>query len=365
MIYKSKKNNIYINSINNNAGIIRKKQHLDISLGYDIQSKKIGTGLEKYYFVHQALPEIDLDEIDLSTSIFGKKLNIPLMISPLTGGIEESDRINEKLAEVAQAKGIAMGVGSQRIAIEQIKSSSIFRIREAAPDILLFANIGAVQLNYGFGIKECRAAVDMIKADGLMLHLNPLQEVFQDEGNHNFKNLLSKIGYICSNLKCPVVVREVGFGISKNVAQRLIGAGVSGIDISGAGGTSWIEIEKIRSQNKMLKKIAEDFDKWGIPTSESLEMVRELNPDIPVIASGGIRKGIDVAKVIALGADLVGIALPVLEKINHSIQSCINFIEEIEMGLKIAMFGIGAFKIEELKKSIHLKKKVLDNDLFF
>ena len=361
MVYKSIKDNININKADNNsnnAATTRKKQHLDISLNCNIQSKKISTGFERYYFIHQALPEIDLDEIDLSTSIFGKNLNIPLMISPLTGGIEESDRINEKLAKVAQAKGIAMGVGSQRVAIEKMRPGSRCRLRDIAPDILLFANIGAVQLNYGFTIEECRDAIGMIKADGLMLHLNPLQEVFQDEGNHNFKNLLPKIDYICRNLKYPVIVKEVGFGISKNVARKLIKAGVSGIDIAGAGGTSWIEIEKMRSNNKMLKKIAEDFEDWGIPTSESVEMVRELNPGIPIIASGGVRKGIDVAKAIALGADLVGIALPLLEKINQSIQSCIDYIEEIEMGLKVAMFGIGASKIDELKKSVYLKKKV-------
>jgi len=351
MIYKTKEKNI-----DDGINSVRKKQHLDISLNYDIQAKKISTGFEKYYFIHQALPEIDLNEIDLSISIFGKKLNLPLMISPLTGGVEKSEKINKKLAKVAQVVGIAMGVGSQRIAIEQMKSGSTYEVRDIAPDILLFANIGAVQLNYGFGIRECKAAINMIKADGLMLHLNPLQEAFQHEGNHNFKNLLSKINYICGSLRCPVIVREVGFGISKTVAHKLIKAGVSGIDIGGAGGTSWIEIEKIRSQDKMLKKVAEDFDCWGIPTSESIEMVRELKPKIPIIASGGIRSGIDVAKAIALGADLVGIALPLLEKINESTQSCINFIKEIEVGLRIAMFGIGALRVDELKKT-HLLKR--------
>jgi len=353
MLHKTKENKVNNGDVNN----LRKEQHLDISLNCDIKTKKITTGLENYYFVHQALPEIDLNEIDLSISIFGKKLDLPLMISPLIGGIEKTEEINNRLAEAAQFKKIAMSVGSQRIAIEQMKSGDTYKVRDVAPDILLFANIGAIQLNYGFGIKECRSAVDMIEADGIMMHLNPLQEVFQHEGNHNFKNLISKISYICSRLKYPVVVREVGFGISGDTASKLIKTGICGIDVGGAGGTSWVEIERIRSNSKLLKKVAEDFDGWGIPTSESIKMVKELKPDFPIIASGGIRSGIDVAKAIALGADMAGIGLPMLKSINNSTQSCIDYIGEIETGLRIAMFGIGASRIDELKNTPFIKKK--------
>lgn len=336
---------------------LRKEEHLNISLEEDVQCKEITTGFENYYFVHQALPEIDLNEVDLSIGLFGKKLRAPLMISPMVGGIDKAEKINIRLAEVAQNMGIAMGIGSQRVVIENLKVSEVYNLREIAPDILLFSNLGAVQLNYGFGIKECKLAVDMIEADGLMLHLNPLQEALQCEGNYNFKNLLPKIKKICELLPYPVIVREVGFGISESVARNLIKIGVSGIDVGGAGGTSWAEVEKLRSQDEVLKKVAHNFRGWGIPTSDSIRMVKNCSPDILVIASGGIRSGIDAAKAIALGADLVGIALPILKNIQISVQSCIDYIREVELGLRIAMFGIGVSNISQLKNTPYLAKK--------
>ncbi len=354
MGFQAKRKKIDGGSINS----LRKIQHLDISLNGEVETRKITTGFEDYYFIHNAVPEIDLGDIDLSIQVFGKKLNLPLMISPITGGIEKTKELNRKLAKVARIKGIAMGVGSQRIAIEQMGSEDTYIVRDTAPDILLFANIGAVQLNYGFDTAKCKAAVDMIEADGLMLHLNPIQEAFQQEGNHDFRGLLSRISDLCEKLDCPVIAREIGFGISRSAAARLIKAGVSGIDVGGAGGTSWIEIEKIRSTNKVLKKVAADFDDWGIPTAKSLRMIAELKPDIPIIASGGIRSGMDIAKAIALGADMAGIALPILRSINTSAEACLDYIEEIETGLKIAMFGIGASTIGDLKKADLIKKKV-------
>lgn len=338
----------------------RKEEHLFITLNNDVSFKKTNSGFENYYFIHQALPEIDLNEINLSTDVFGKKLRLPLMISPLVGGIEITEEINKNLAKVASICGIAMGVGSQRTGIENAKTEKTYQVRDIAPDILLFANLGAVQLNYSFGIKECKKAINMIDADGIILHLNSLQEAFQLEGNHNFKNLIMKIEEICRSIDHPVIVREVGFGISKEVAGKLIKTGVSGIDVGGAGGTSWVEVEKLRSGSGIIKNVAESFSDWGIPTTESIKLVKEAvskNNKILVIASGGIRSGVDVAKSIALGADIAGIALPVLKNIQVSIESCINYIKEIEMGLKIAMFGIGVLNINELKNTRYLKEK--------
>lgn len=350
---KAKKEKINKGSINST----RKDQHLEISLDNKVETGEITTGFENYYFMHDAVPEIDLRDIDPSIKIFGKKLDLPLMISPMTGGTKKGEKLNILLAKVARLKGIAMGVGSQRVSIEQAEPGDTSGIRETAPDILLFANIGAVQLNHGFDAAKCKAAVDMIEADGLMLHLNPIQEAFQQEGNHNFKGLLLKIRDICRNIGCPVIAREIGFGLSGKAAAKLIKAGVSGIDTGGAGGTSWAEIEKIRSTDKVLKKTAAGFRGWGIPTSESLRMVAGLKPGIPIIASGGIRSGLDIAKAIVMGADMAGIALPILKHINISTEACLDYIEEIKMGLKIAMFGIGVSNIDELKKADLLKKK--------
>ncbi len=338
--------------------IKRKEQHLDISLNknQNLISSEIGTGFEGYYFIHNALPEISLENINTEISVLDKKLKLPLMISPMVGGINEAKKINKDLAKVAELSGIAMGVGSQRIALEYENLDTTFGIRDVAPNILLFANLGAVQLNYGFGIKECEKAINMINADALFLHLNPMQEALQVNGNCNFSNLLVKIKQVCSSLSKPVFAREVGFGISGEVALKLSLAGVSGIDTGGSGGTSWLEIEKLRLKNSNLKNAAQFFKNWGIPTSDSVRTIREVCPDIFLIASGGIRTGIDVAKAIALGADMAGIALPLLKYVRISVDKALDYIKEIETGLKIAMFCIGAENIKQLKNNYNLKK---------
>jgi isopentenyl-diphosphate delta-isomerase len=225
-----------------------------------------------------------------------------------------------------------------------------------APDILLFANLGAVQLNYGYGIKECRRAVEMIEADALMLHLNPLQEALQPEGQTDFSGLLRKIERICRRLPVPVVVKEVGWGISESVARKLVNAGVAGLDVAGAGGTSWGEVERHRAHSDNHSRVAKSFASWGIPTAESIQMVRRAAPTTTLIASGGLRSGIDVAKAIALGADAAGIAAPLLRAANVSAESVLESINEIIEVLRITMFCIGAANIAELKDSPHLGK---------
>jgi isopentenyl-diphosphate Delta-isomerase len=329
----------------------RKTEHIEISLQKDVCFKDIATGYEKYRFIHQALPEIDLAQVDPHVRLFGKILRAPIFISSMVGGVEEAGGINRNLAEAAQALGVAMGVGSQRCAIEDASAVSSFRVRDVAPDILLFANIGAVQLNYGFGPDECLRAVEMIEADGLILHLNPLQEALQHEGNTRFGGLCNKIESICRALPVPVIVKEVSFGISETAAQRLAGAGVRGIDVAGAGGTSWSQVEKYRSLSKSAFDVAGSFASWGIPTADSVAMAKKGAPDLPVIASGGIRTGIDAAKAIALGASAAGIALPLLKAACESAEEVVTVLRGIIEAFRIAMFCCGARDIPALQKT--------------
>ncbi|HYA12813.1 MAG TPA: type 2 isopentenyl-diphosphate Delta-isomerase [Syntrophales bacterium] len=335
----------------------RKREHLNIVLNEEVEFKKVSTGFEDYQFIHQALPEVDLDSVDLSTSLFGKKLKAPLIISGMVGGIEEARRINHNLAQAAQDLGMAMGVGSQRCAIDGESTALSYQVRSVAPDILLFANLGAIQLNNGYGVDECRRSVDMIKADALVLHLNPLQEALQYGGNTNFAGLLNKIDRVCHELPVPVIVKEVGCGISDDVARKLASIGVAGIDVSGAGGTSWSEVERYRTNTQMSNNIAASFASWGIPTAESIQRMRLVATELTLIASGGIRTGLDVAKAIALGADAAGIAAPLLKAANESAESVIVALREIIEGLRICMFCIGASCVTELKNSQLLKKK--------
>ncbi len=318
----------------------RKSDHIQINLEQDVNSE-LTTGLEKFHFLNEALPEINLEDIDLKVEIFGKSLNLPLLISSMTGGTKKAMEINLNLAEAAQETGIAMGVGSQRAAIENPELDSSFKIRQAAPDILLLANLGAIQLNYGFGIEECQRAVEMIEADGLILHLNPLQEAVQTEGDTNFGSLLNKIESVCKSLPVPVIAKEVGWGFSGATARRLADVGISAIDIAGAGGTSWTKVEMHRAETEVQARIANQFSNWGIPTAESIIFVKEAAPDLIIFASGGLRTGIDIAKCIALGAKLGGIASPLLKTANQSVKRTIEAIREIETALRICMFAAG------------------------
>ena len=343
----------------NRANSQRKEEHLQITLNKDVESKRI-TGLDDYQFIHQALPEIDLACVSLATTLFGKTLNAPLVISSMVGGIDAVRRINRNLAQAAQSLGIALGLGSQRCAIEDPATASTYEVRDIAPDILLFANLGAVQLNYGYGVAECLQAVKMIGADAMVLHLNPLQEALQHEGNTNFAGLLSKIEDICRELPVPVIVKEVGGGISEDVARKLTAAGVAGIDVAGAGGTSWSEVERHRAPTKAGNNLAAAFAGWGIPTADSIVMSRRGAPEVSLIASGGIRTGLDVAKAIALGADAAGIAAPLLKAANISAESVMGALLEIIEELRISMFCIGTADLDELKNSPLLKRKTRD-----
>jgi len=324
-------------------------EHLRISLEEDVRFRSLTTGLERYHFVHQALPEINRDDIDLSSTLLEKTLSAPLIISSMTGGTEEAETINKNLALAAQTHGLGMGVGSQRAALEEPNLAHTYQVRDVAPDILLLANLGAVQLNYGYSVEHCQRAVDMIEADGLILHLNPLQEALQPEGNTNFSGLLAKIEAVCRGLSVPVIVKEVGWGISEEVARRLMNVGVAAIDVAGAGGTSWSEVEMYRVDSETLRRIAAAFADWGIPTAESIQMVRQGAPGVTLIASGGIRTGVEAAKAIALGADAVGMASPFLKPATISAEAVSERIQEILQELRTAMFCVGTRNLQELK----------------
>ncbi len=335
----------------------RKADHLRISLEEDVQFEGLTTGFERYHFIHQALPETGLKEVDLSLSLFGKRLEAPLIISSMIGGIEPAGRINHNLARAAQKMGVAMGVGSLRPAIDDPSLARTYQVREVAPDILLFANLGAVQLNYGYGVEECRRAVEMIEADALILHLNPLQECLQEGGNTNFSGLLAQIEKVCHHLAVPVMMKEVGWGISEEVARKLAQAGVAGIDVAGAGGTSWSEVERYRASSEAMKNVAAAFAQWGIPTADSIRMARKGAPRVALIASGGIRTGVDVAKAVALGADGAALATPLLKAANGSWEAVVEKLDEIIGELRITMLCIGARNLRELKETPHLRER--------
>lgn len=329
----------------------RKEEHIRINLEEHVQFPRLTTGLERYAFMHQAVPNLDLAAIDTTATLFTKQLTTPVFVSSMTGGTELARTINTNLATAAQERGLAMGVGSQRAAIEDPELASTFQVRHVAPDILLFANLGAVQLNYGYGLDECRRAVEMIEADALILHFNVLQEAVQPEGDSNFAGLLDKVAAVCARLDVPVIAKEVGWGFSKEMATQLAKAGVRAIDVAGSGGTSWSEVEYHRAPDAFHAQVARSFADWGIPTADSIQYVREGAPDTFVLASGGLRDGIDVAKSIALGARAAGIASPFLKAAAQSVEAVLDYEREITTQLRIAMLCAGAKDLNALSQT--------------
>lgn len=334
----------------------RKADHLRICLDENVQFNSTTNGLERYRFSHCCLPELDWNEISLNTTFLGKQLLAPLLISSMTGGTEQAGIINQRLASVAQHYKIAMGVGSQRVVVEKPQVAATFAVRSRAPDILLFANLGAVQLNYDYGLDECLRLVDLLEADALILHLNPLQECIQPKGDTNFKGLLDKINQLCYKLPVPVIAKEVGNGISAAMAEKLISAGVTAIDVAGAGGTSWAKVESERAGNAQQRRIGMTFADWGLPTAECITSIRTIAPEVPLIASGGLRDGLDVAKAIALGADIAGQALPFLQAAAQSEAAVDALVEVLIAEITTVLFCTGNATLEELKHSGALQR---------
>lgn len=330
----------------------RKADHIRINLEEDVAFKKLTTGLEDYFFLHEALPELNVDEIDSTVNLFGKTLALPLLISSMTGGTAEARAINRTLAEGAQQVGMAMGLGSQRAAIEDPSLADTYRVREVAPDILLFANLGAVQLNYGYGVDECRRAVEMVEADALVLHLNVLQEAVQPEGDGNFAGLLQKIESVCRRLAVPVIAKEVGWGFSEETVRRLAGAGVAAIDVAGAGGTSWSQVEMHRAPTARHARVAGAFIDWGIPTAVAVQLAKRGAPHLPIFASGGIKNGIDIAKAIALGATVGGLAGDFLRAADTAgVEGVVELAGAIGDELRVSMFCTGTCDLSTLAET--------------
>lgn len=321
----------------------RKAEHIDLALEERMQLS--AHFFDRYYFDHQALPEIDMADVDASTEFLGYRLKAPLLISCMTGGTGAATKINRNLAAAAQSAGIAIGLGSQRKAIEDPSQAESFRIRSLAPDVPILANLGAVQLNYGFGVDECRRAIEMIEADALVLHLNPLQEALQPEGQCDFSGLVEKMGRIAAQLEVPVLAKEIGCGLSFEAGRRLKNAGITVLDTAGLGGTSWARIEASRADDAALGEV---FANWGVSTPRSIRELRALE-GVTIIASGGIRNGLDVAKAIALGADLAGMAQLFLKAANTSADAAIACAGKVARELEISMFCIGARSVDELQ----------------
>lgn len=329
----------------------RKVDHVRINLEEDVRFPQLTTGFEKYQFLHRAVPELNLDDIDTSLTLFGKELQAPILISSMTGGAELAHKLNRNLAIAAQEHGIAMGLGSQRAAIEDETLARTYQMRKYAPDILLFANVGAVQLNYGYTVEHMQRAVDMVEADALILHFNVLQEAVQPEGDTDFSGLLTQVERVCSTLGVPVIAKEVGWGFSEPDVRSLINAGVAAIDVAGSGGTSWSEVEYHRAPSAFHARVARAFANWGIPTAEAIRYARNVTTTHPVFASGGLQDGIDIAKSIALGATLAGLAGRFLKAANESEEAVNELIRELTRQLRVAMLCSSAQDLDALSQT--------------
>lgn len=325
----------------------RKIEHLNL-LQQDEQIDRCKRYFERIHLSHRALPEISFTAIDTTTIFLGKPLAFPLLISSMTGGEHElTERINRHLAIAAEATGVAMGVGSQRVMFSNPEARRSFALRQYAPSTLLCANLGAVQFNYGFTPSHCREAIEVLDADGLFLHLNPLQEVVQPEGDTDFSGLAETMGQVAAAIATPVIIKEIGVGLSRDDVERLLAQGLQYFDVAGSGGTSWSRLEHYRGQ-PAERTLGLTFQDWGIPTPVALELLRPLGDRITLIASGGIRDGIDMVKALILGARLCGVAAPLIPPAMESADAVIRAIERLRLEFTTAMFLLGIAKTADL-----------------
>lgn len=333
----------------------RKQDHININLTKEVASS-LSAGFDEYHFDHNPMPEIDLDSISLESNFLNHSIKAPLLISSMTGGTSAAMKININLAVAAESRAIALALGSGRAGLDSEEAAKTFQLRKWAPTIPIYANLGAIQLNNGCGLDECKRVVEMAEANALILHFNPLQEALQPEGQTNFAGLAGKIELICKKLNVPVIAKEVGWGISAKAARSLVNMGISCIDVAGAGGTSWSQVEKFRNEAEERIRISSHFQDWGIPTAEAVRAVCIALPNLPVIASGGLRKGLDIAKSLALGASMGGIAGGFLKAAVQSSDAVVSMIDEILLELKIVMFAVGAGDLKTLSKTPVFKR---------
>lgn len=337
----------------------RKLDHIDLCLTEDVSMGLNPTGFSGYAFIPDALPEIAPEDVDLSTTFLGRRVAAPILISSMTGGPARGEDINRHLATAAQKLGLPMAVGSQRIVFERPEALASFKAaRDAGPDVLLLGNLGAVQLNYGYDTQHVIEAARSIDAAGMFLHLNALQELIQPGGDTNFRGLYDRIEKLVKDVPFPILVKEVGCGISPATAVKLAAAGVAAIDVSGAGGTSWAKIEAHRANDPAQRTLGEVFGDWGLPTTVALRGCRAALPEFPLIASGGVRTGLDVAKAVALGADMVAIAMPLLAPATRSAEDVEKALRQIMAELRAAMFLTGTRDVATLRKSSRLLREV-------
>ncbi|MEO0498848.1 MAG: type 2 isopentenyl-diphosphate Delta-isomerase [Pseudomonadota bacterium] len=331
----------------------RKDEHLSIVLERRHKAGRASAGFDDFEFVHCALPDLHLDEIDLSAPFLGRKLAAPFIVSSMTGGPSRASDINRNIAQACQTTGMAMAVGSQRVAIETGGADGGLSsdLRRIAPSIPIVGNIGVAQLNTGFGVDEARRAVDMLEADGLYVHLNPLQEAVQPEGDRDFRGLFDKVVALSNALPVPVLVKEVGNGISAKLAKRFTDAGITYVDVAGAGGTSWAAVEAARISEPADAAVANAFAQWGIPTAQAVQLVRDACPQSTIIASGGVRDGIDAAKAIRLGADIVGQAAGLLDAANENADALTTHLLGLKRALQIVCFCTNSLNLKALRNA--------------
>ncbi len=339
----------------------RKDSHIVLCLEEEVEFRSgFANGFAGLRFDHDALPEIDKAHVSTEIALLGKRLAAPLVVASMTGGTPRAGELNRRLALAAEACGVAMGLGSQRKMIGDPSLRATYAVRDAAPRLpLLFGNVGAVQLNYGVGAREVRGLVESVGCDAFLFHLNPLQEAIQPEGDTRFSDLLPKLREVAPQVGVPVLLKEVGSGISRTTALKIRDLPVAGVETSGVGGTSWSKIESLRTSDPVQRSTGELFARWGVPTAESIAVCREVLPDRVVIGSGGIRNGIEVAKALALGADAASLALPILRAAERSVDDAILAIRRVVEELRTAMFVTGCRTVPELRLRALLRARDL------
>jgi isopentenyl-diphosphate delta-isomerase len=325
----------------------RKDDHLDLALRGDVSFRRT-TLFEQMRFVHDALPELGFDEIDTSVTVMGKTLRVPFLIAGMTGGTDRAKQINRELAALAEARGCAFGLGSQRAMLKDPAATESYAVRDVAPTTLVLGNVGVVQAAQ-LSTERTRELVDAIGADALCVHLNPAQELIQEEGDRDFRGGLDALGRLSRELGVPVVAKETGCGISSSVARRLRGVGVEHVDVSGAGGTSWVAVETHRA-SESRRGLGETFWDWGIPTAASVAFASGHGFQ-SVFATGGISSGLDVAKAIALGASTAGFARSLLKALDEGGRDgAERWLDRLEAELKTAMLLVGAKDLAALRR---------------